>query len=215
MLDMLIDAIEELDEDNISRILKRCIASQIDPKEIWKALNKGLERVGLRYETGEYSIADLMVVGIIFEDVLQYTNMCSIYDEIAEEETERMILLGTVEGDIHDIGKSIFKGAMQAGGFLVKDLGVDVKAEDFVEAAKKYHCDMIGLSAVLTDCIPSVKEVVDAFVDAGIRDSVKIIIGGCVANKTVCDFTGADAYTKSAIKGVEICKEWLKNEQRG
>ncbi|MDO4288332.1 MAG: cobalamin-dependent protein [Eubacterium sp.] len=213
MLEMLTNAIEELDEDRVIKIVKRCMAAKIDPKEIWMTLNKGLERVGNRYETGEYSIADLMVVGIIFEDVLEYTNVCNIYDDIKDEVSGKSILLGTVEGDIHDIGKSIFKGAMQAGGFFVHDLGVDVKAEDFVEASKKYHCDIIGLSAVLTDCIVSIKEVVEAFAAAGMRDQVKIIIGGCVATKTVCDFVKADAYTKSAIKGVEICQRWLQNEQ--
>ena len=214
MLEMLINPIEELDEEKVLKIVKRCVAAGTPPKDIWMALNKGLEKVGLRYETGEYSIADLMVVGIIFENVLEYTNMCDIYDSIEAGEFGKTMLLGTVEGDIHDIGKSIFKGAMQAGGFIVRDLGVDVKAQDFVEAARKYKCEIIGLSAVLTDCIPSVKEVVDAFVEAGMRDQVKIIIGGCVANKTVSDFVGADAYTKSAIKGVEICQGWLKDEQK-
>ena len=162
MLEMLINAIEELDEEKVLKIVKRCVAAGTPPKDIWMALNKGLEKVGLRYETGEYSIADLMVVGIIFENVLEYTNMCDIYDSIEAGEFGKTMLLGTVEGDIHDIGKSIFKGAMQAGGFIVRDLGVDVKAQDFVEAARKYKCEIIGLSAVLTDCIPSVKEVVDA-----------------------------------------------------
>ncbi|MGL6292298.1 MAG: cobalamin B12-binding domain-containing protein [Eubacterium aggregans] len=213
MLEMLINAIEELDEEKVLKIVKRCVAAGTVPKDIWMALNKGLGKVGMRYETGEYSIADLMVVGIIFENVLEYTNMCDIYDDIETEEFGKTMLLGTVEGDINDIGKSIFKGAIQAGGFMVKDLGVDVKAQDFVDAAVRYQCEIIGLSAVLTDCIISIKEVIDAFKAAGIRDQVKIIIGGCVANKTVSDFVGADAYTKSAIKGVEICQGWLKDEQ--
>ncbi|MEF9918081.1 MAG: cobalamin-dependent protein [Eubacterium sp.] len=214
MLEMLINAIEELDEEKVIKIVKRCIAAKVDVQEIWMTLNKGLKQVGLRYESGEYSIADLMVVGIIFENVLEYTNICNLYENIEADIYGKTMLLGTVEGDIHDIGKSIFKGAMQAGGFIVRDLGVDVKAQDFVDEAFKHKYDIIGLSAVLTDCIPSIQEVVEAFEKAGIRDQVKIIIGGCVANKTVCDFVKADAYTKSAIKGVEICQEWLKNEQK-
>lgn len=82
MLEMLINAIEELDEEKVLKIVKRCVAAGTPPKDIWMALNKGLEKVGLRYESGEYSIADLMVVGIIFENVLEYTNMCDIYDSI-------------------------------------------------------------------------------------------------------------------------------------
>jgi methylmalonyl-CoA mutase cobalamin-binding domain/chain len=208
MLEMLIEAIEELNEEETLKIVKKCIAAGISKEEIWYALNQGLQRVGIRYEEEEYSIADLMVVGIIFENVLQFTKI-DIYEDIKEIDNNRIILLGTVEGDIHDIGKSIFKGAMQAGGFIVKDIGVDVKAKTFVEAAQKYHCDIIGISAVLTDSIVYVKEVIEAFETAGIRDQVKIIIGGCIANKTVSDFVKADAYTKSAIRGVQICKEWL------
>jgi len=208
MLDMLIGAIEELDEDKTLKIVKKCVAAGISKDKIWYALNQGLQRVGIRYEKEEYSIADLMVVGIIFENVLEFTKI-DIYEDIKEVDNTRIILLGTVEGDIHDIGKSIFKGAMQAGGFVVKDIGVNVKAETFVEVAREYHCDIIGISAVLTDSIVYVKAVVEAFEAAGMRDQVKIILGGCIANKTVSDFVKADAYTKSAIRGVEICKEWL------
>ncbi|MGL4606130.1 MAG: cobalamin B12-binding domain-containing protein [Eubacteriaceae bacterium] len=208
MLEMLVGAIEELDEDKTLKIVKRCIAADISKEDIWQALNQGLQRVGRRYEEDEYSIADLMVVGIIFENVLEFTKI-DIYEDIKEDPNARMIVLGTVEGDLHDIGKSIFKGAMQAGGFVVKDIGVNVKAETFVEEAKESKCDIIGVSAVLTDSIPYVREVVESFENAGIREQVKIIIGGCIANKTVCDFVKADAYTKSAIRGVEICKEWL------
>ncbi|MEG0496147.1 MAG: cobalamin-dependent protein, partial [Eubacterium sp.] len=163
MLEMLINAIEELDEEKVIKIVKRCIAAKVDVQEIWMTLNKGLKQVGLRYESGEYSIADLMVVGIIFENVLEYTNICNLYENIEADIYGKTMLLGTVEGDIHDIGKSIFKGAMQAGGFIVRDLGVDVKAQDFVDEAFKHKYDIIGLSAVLTDCIPSIQEVVEAF----------------------------------------------------
>ena len=88
MLEMLINAIEELDEEKVLKIVKRCVAAGTPPKDIWMALNKGLEKVGLRYESGEYSIADLMVVGIIFENVLEYTNMCDIYDSIEARRRE-------------------------------------------------------------------------------------------------------------------------------
>lgn len=205
---MLVSAIEDIDEDNVLKIVKRCINSNIPKDKIWFALNEGLKRVGDHYESGKYSIADLMVVGMIFEDVIAIPQM-NIYGDIENNAGGKTIILGTVEHDIHDIGKTIFKGAMNAAGFRVIDLGVDVKSSIFVNKAIEYHANIVGISAILTDSILYVKEIIEAFEDAGLRDKVKIIMGGCIANKTVSDYVQADAYTKSATKGVEICKGWL------
>ena len=210
MINMLITALEELDEEYTKKMIKRCISSNIPYEDIWRALNQGLKRVGDKYESGEYTITDLMVAGIIFKDV---SDMLPILDatSIDTYNLGKKIILGTVEGDIHDIGKSIFKGAMEASGFSVIDLGVNVKADVFVDSALKFGAPIVGISAVLTDSIIYVKETIDAFEKAGIRDKIKIILGGCIANKTVSNFVRADAFTKNAIKGVEICKEWVQN----
>ncbi|NLN97302.1 MAG: cobalamin-binding protein [Eubacteriaceae bacterium] len=212
MKKMLIDAVTELNDQKVIKLLDRCIIAQVPKQAIWQALNEGLDKVGRLYEKGEYSIADLMVVGMIFEDALERTDICSMYDNIETEVESHTILVGTVEGDIHDIGKNIYKGALAAGGFIVKDIGIDVSPEDFVTAALKNNCFIVGISAVLTDCIPAIKDTVDAFVKAGTRQNVKIIIGGCVATQAVCDLAGADAYTRSAIQGLKICQDWIKHE---
>lgn len=208
MLNILISAIEDINEDKAIKIVKKCINLNIEKESIWIALNQGLQKVGMHYEAGRYSIADLMVVGMIFEEIILLPHM-NIYGDIENIANNKSVILGTVKGDIHDLGKSIFKGAMQSAGFRIIDLGVDVKSNVFVEKAIEYNSDIIGVSAVLTDSIHYVKEVIENFERANIRKQVKIIIGGCIANKTVCDYVGADAYTKSAIKGVEICKGWL------
>ncbi len=211
MISMLITALEELDEEYTKKMIKRCISSNIPYESIWRALNQGLKRVGDKYESGEYTITDLMVAGIIFKDV---SDMLPIPDAASVDigNLGKKVVLGTVEGDIHDIGKSIFKGAMEASGFSVIDLGVNVKAEVFVDSVLKFGAPIVGISAVLTDSIIYVKETIDAFEKAGIRDKIRIILGGCIANKTVGDFVGADAFTKNAIKGVEICREWVQNQ---
>lgn len=210
---MLIKAVTKLDEQKVIKLLDRCIVAKVPKQTIWQALNEGLDKVGRLYEEGNYSIADLMVVGMIFEDALERTNICNLYDDIESSPQTQTIIVGTVEGDIHDIGKTIFKGALGAGGFIVKDIGVDALPEAFVAAAIENKSSIIGISAVLTTCIPNIKDTVDAFVQAGIREDVKIIIGGCVANKTVCDFAGADAFTRSAVTGLKICQSWIKDEQ--
>lgn len=211
MINMLITALEDLDEEYTKKMIKKCISSNIPYESIWRALNQGLKRVGDKYESGEYTITDLMVAGIIFKDV---SDMLPIPDAASVDicNLGKKVVLGTVEGDIHDIGKSIFKGAMEASGFSVIDLGVNVKADVFVDSVLKFGAPIVGISAVLTDSIIYVKETVDAFEKAGIRDKIKIILGGCIANKTVSNFVGADAFTKNAIKGVDICREWVQNQ---
>lgn len=117
------------------------------------------------------------------------------------------ILLGTVHGDLHDIGKNIFKSMSEAAGFEVVDIGIDVKIEEFVAKAKEIKPQIIGMSGVLTLAIDSMKETVDALKVEGI--DAKIVIGGNPVTKETCAFVGADAFTTNAAEGVKICQEWL------
>ncbi len=208
MINMLVTAMEELDEEHTVKIVKRCLAAGLTHDQIWRGLNEGLTKVGDRYEKGDYTITDLMVAGIIFEHIVEMMPEAAMSCEDMPA-LGRKIILGTVEGDMHDIGKSIFKGAVSAAGFTVIDLGIDVKAEAFYNAALEHEAAIVGISAILTESIPYVKETVDIFTEKRLREKVKIILGGCIANKTVSDFVGADAYTRNALKGVEICKSWI------
>jgi len=120
------------------------------------------------------------------------------------------IILGTVEGDLHDIGKNIFKSMAEAAGFEVYDLGIDTSAGDFAEKVKEIKPDILGMSGVLTLAIDSMKNTVDALKEAGLRDEVKVIIGGNPVTDQACRMIGADAFTTNAAEGVKLCQGWVK-----
>ncbi|NLL57613.1 MAG: cobalamin-binding protein, partial [Firmicutes bacterium] len=120
------------------------------------------------------------------------------------------ILLGTVAGDLHDIGKNIFRSMSEAAGFDVHDLGIDVPAETFVEKVIELKPDIVGLSGVLTLALESMKVTVDSLKEAGVRENVKVIIGGNPVSKEACQQIGADAFTTNAAEGVKICRGWVE-----
>ncbi|WP_461570318.1 cobalamin B12-binding domain-containing protein, partial [Thermincola ferriacetica] len=120
------------------------------------------------------------------------------------------IVLGTVEGDLHDIGKNIFASMAEAAGFEVYDLGIDVPAGKFVEKIKEIKPQILGMSGVLTLALDAMKNTVDALQAAGLRDDIKIIIGGNPVTEDACKQIGADAFTTNAAEGVKICQEWVK-----
>jgi len=118
------------------------------------------------------------------------------------------MILCTVEGDLHDIGKNIVKAMLEASGFSVIDLGIDVKPSDIVRTAKEEGITIIGLSGVLTLAIDAMKATVEAFKDAGMRQDVKIIIGGAPVNQAVCDVVGADSWAVNPADTIKMCREW-------
>ena len=127
-----------------------------------------------------------------------------------QEESAGTILLGTVAGDLHDIGKNIFKAMVEIPGFVVHDIGIDQPASAFVDKIKEVKPEIVGMSGLLTLAADSMGKTMDALRDAGIRDDVKVIIGGNVATKETCEKIGADAYTTNAAEGVKICQEWMR-----
>jgi methylmalonyl-CoA mutase cobalamin-binding domain/chain len=131
----------------------------------------------------------------------------------AREPVGRLVI-GTVEGDIHDIGKNIVVTMAEAAGFDVIDLGVDVAPQKFVEAIQKYNPDIVGMSCLITVGIESMKKTVDAIKAAGLRDKVKIILGGGRVDQYACGYAGADAWTNSAAMGVRIMLKWMEEKKR-
>jgi dimethylamine corrinoid protein len=119
------------------------------------------------------------------------------------------ILLGTVQGDLHDIGKNIFSSMIEAEGFEVVDLGIDVPPEEFVAKTKEIHPQIIAMSGVLTLALESMKKTVSALTAEGLRDQIRILIGGNPVNRISCEYIGADAFTNNSDEGVTYCKNWL------
>lgn len=205
---LLISAVAKLDEDKVLELVRQGLKEGKDPSYLQKQLQLGMEKVGQLYEKGEYFIADLIMAGMICKEVLKIEEMKNDMSKV-KVQNKAKILLGTVYGDLHDIGKDVFGGMMESAGFEVYDLGVDVPAKVFVDKVREVQPDILGLSGVLTYVFVSMKDVIDELKKAGLRDKVKVIIGGSAVTKEVCEYIGADNFTDDALRGVEICKSWI------
>ena len=163
--------------------------------------------VGQRYDEGAYFLPELMLAGEMLNQISDV-----VKPELAkmpEIKRHGKVLIGTVEGDIHDIGKNIVTFMFDVNGFDVLDLGVDVPPQKFVEAIQDFEPQVVGLSGFLTLAFDAMKETVDAIKEAGLRDKVKIIVGGGQISEEIKEYTGADAYGKDAMAGVSLAKKWI------
>ncbi|MEM1639014.1 MAG: cobalamin-dependent protein [Desulfurococcaceae archaeon] len=204
----LIKAILDLNEDKALEITRERLEKE-DSSNILNDLRKAAEIIGEKYEKGEFFVADLVMAGEILKAV----------SNLAREKLRSMgktrevigkFVIGTVEGDVHDIGKNIVITMAEAAGFEVIDLGIDVPPQKFVDAIKQYQPDIVGMSGLLTLAIESMKRTVEAIKAAGLRDKVKIIIGGGRIDQYSCEYVGADAWSNDAAHGVRIMLEWTK-----
>jgi len=208
-----INVIVNLEESKAIELTKRRLEAGEDPLKILDDLRVAADIIGEKYEKGEYFVADLVYAGEILKVV---SGM--LMDELVKRGVKRdfvgRLVIGTVEGDIHDIGKNIVVTMAQAAGFEVIDLGVDVSPQKFVEAIKQYNPDIVGMSGLLTLSIESMKRTVDAIKAAGLRDKVKIIIGGGRVDEYAHQYVGSDAWTRDAATGIRIMLKWME-EKRG
>lgn len=202
-LDDLVNAFVNLEEERVLEIVKELLREGREPSEILDACRRAATLIGERFERGEYFLSELVFAGEIFNGVMRIV-LPELKREIKPVGT---IVLGTVQGDIHDIGKNIFKAFAEAAGFKVIDLGVDVPPERFVEAVRNYNPDIVGMSGLLTISYESMKRTIEALKEAGLRDSVKVIIGGGRVDEHVKRYTGADEWADNAMLGVKKCRE--------
>jgi len=212
MTDLLRDlggAIAKLDsEEQVNALLSAALSEGLPASEIVeKGVRKGLQTVGEKYEAGEYFLSELLYAGSLIEELL-HTLRPRMRDQ--ELEQKGVIVLGTVRGDIHDIGKNIFKMLADSAGFEVHDLGVDVEPATFVDEVKKSGPDVLGLSALLTTTLMEMKNTVDAVAGADVRSRLKILLGGNAVKKEFAIQIGADAGALDAVEGLEICRGWTK-----
>ncbi|WP_026395867.1 cobalamin B12-binding domain-containing protein [Acetobacterium malicum] len=204
-LNVLTQALGDLDEDQVMDMLKEF--SEINPSEsaaleAVAACQSGMAIVGELFEKGEYFVGDLIFAGELLTEAI---NVLKPVLGGGDSVVIGTILLGTVHGDLHDIGKNIFRSMSEAAGFEVVDIGIDVEVDTFVKKALEIKPQIIGMSGVLTLAIDSMKDTVDALKAAGV--GAKIIIGGNPVTKEACEFIGADAYTTNAAEGVKICQD--------
>ena len=213
MEEKIVKFIEQLEEESVIKLANEALNMGMEPLHLLELIAEGMTRVGKLYESKDYYIADLIMAGLIFKDVLKLDRMTQHFQSNLVGKSGK-ILLGTVKGDIHDIGKDIFRGMMETNGFEVIDLGVDVPKELFIKKYEEYKPDIVGLSGVLTNTIDPMKDVIDAFVDAGNRDEVKLVVGGNHLTEDACKYIGADSFANDVTDGIKVCKEWIRFTNR-
>jgi methanogenic corrinoid protein MtbC1 len=202
----LINAIADMREEEALKLVKEMVEGGSDPMAILDVAREAMVIVGQRYDEGTYFLPELMLAG---EMLNQITDI--IKPELArlpEIERRGKVVIGTVDGDIHDIGKNIVTFMLDVNGFDVLDLGVDVSSQKFVEAIRDFQPQVVGLSGFLTLAFDAMKETIEVIKAAGLRDKVKIMIGGGQVNDKIQEYAGADAYGKDAMAGVSLAKKW-------
>ena len=201
-------AMGDLDEETVFTLLNEVMeggGAQVN--EAMKACQEGMNIVGDRFDSGEYFVSDLVFAGDLMTGAMDILRPA--FAGKSEGPGAGRIIFCTVEGDLHDIGKNIVKAILEAGGIEVIDLGIDVPASVIVETAKKENIRVIALSGVLTLAIESMKATIQALEEAGIRDNVKVIIGGAPVTEAYCNFVGADAWSQNATLTLDIVRKWL------
>jgi methanogenic corrinoid protein MtbC1 len=204
----LVNALADLKEEEALKIVKDRLGAGEEPLKILEDARKGMEIVGKRFADSEYFIPDLVYSGEILKGVTELVK--PKMTKTAESKKLGKVVFGTVAGDIHDIGKDIVVFMLDVNGFEVYDLGVDVPAQKFVDKIKETGAPIVGLSGFLALAFDSMKDTVEAIKKAGLRDKVKIMIGGGQISEEIKKYTGADAYGKDAMAGVTLAEKWVR-----
>jgi methylmalonyl-CoA mutase cobalamin-binding domain/chain len=199
-------ALVEFDVDLLKVKTQEALDRGVIAEEIISVLSEGMDVVGERYQTGEYFVTSLIIAGETMKEALEVLEP-HLTGQGALKRGK--IVMATVAGDIHDIGKNIFTTLMATAGFEVIDLGVDVSAEAIVAAVREHSPDILGLSALLTTNLEQFPLIVEMLEKEGLRSMVKIVVGGATVTDEFAKGAGVDALAKSAVEGVNICKTWV------
>jgi methanogenic corrinoid protein MtbC1 len=204
----LVNLLADLKEQEALKVVKERMAKGEDALKILDDARKGMEVVGKRFASSQYFIPDLVYSGEILKAVSELVK--PKLTKAAGSKKLGKVVFGTVAGDIHDIGKDIVVFMLDVNGFEVFDLGVDVPVQKFVDKIKETGAPVVGLSGFLTLAFDSMKQTIEAIKSAGLRDKVKIMIGGGQMSDEVRKYTGADAFGKDAMAGVSLAQKWIK-----
>ncbi len=194
-----------MDEAAALRLVDEKLSEGADPVDVLEECRRGMFAVGERFERGEMYLSELFMASEMFNQIT-----ARVKPLLGRAEQKRgKVVIGTVEGDVHDIGKNIFTSLLEAEGFEVVDLGVDVPPTRFVEAIREHHPAIVGMSSLLSTSIDAVKRSVDAITEAGLRDGVRVIVGGGRMDEQAAEYIAPDAFTDNASQGVKRCRELL------
>jgi trimethylamine corrinoid protein len=203
----LITALSELKEEEALKIVRERLDAGDDPVAILDDARRALEIVGKRFSDCEYFIPDLVYSGEILKGITEIVK--PRLTKASQVKRLGKVIVGTVAGDIHDIGKDIVVFMLDVSGFEVIDLGIDVPVQTFVDKIKETGSTVVAMSGFLTLAFQSMKDTVQAIQKAGLRNKVKIMIGGGQIDEQIKTFTGADAYGKDAMEAVHLAKSWI------
>jgi methanogenic corrinoid protein MtbC1 len=194
-------------EQEALAIARALLDGDEDPLKILDECSKAMEIVGKRFEEGTYFLPELMLAGDMLKQISEMVKP-RLHGEVSSGKRGK-VLMGTVEGDIHDIGKDIVTFLLEVNGFEVRDIGIDVPPGTFVEEIKAFQPHVVGMSGLLTLAYDSMKRTVQAIEEAGLRDTLKIMIGGGQMSEKVREHAGADACGKDAMEGIALVKQWI------
>ncbi|HNS77389.1 MAG TPA: cobalamin-dependent protein [Syntrophorhabdus sp.] len=207
MNETLINLMADLQEEETLAMVNTMIKEGVNPMDILSDARSAMEIVGNRFETSEYFIPDLMMAGEIMKGISDIVKPLLQSDDASAKKGK--VLIGTVAGDIHDIGKDIVTFMLDVSGYDVLDIGIDVPVQTFVDKIREFQPSVVGLSGFLTLAFDSMKKTVEAIEKAGLRDNLKIMIGGGQMDDEVRKYVRADAYGKDAVAAVNLCKQWI------
>jgi 5-methyltetrahydrofolate--homocysteine methyltransferase len=203
----LVKLLSEMKEQEALAFIEKALEEGTEPMDILGQAQEGMNVVGERFASEEYFLPELVFSGEILKGIIE--KLEPHLKEGVKAERQGKVIIGTVAGDIHDIGKDLVVFMLDVNGFEVIDLGIDVPVQKFVDAIKETGSKVVGLSGFLTLAFQSMKETIDAIKEAGLRENVKIMIGGGQIDEKVKDFSGADAYGNNAMAAVRLTQGWI------
>ena len=206
----LVEWLSDMNEDDAFALAKKMLLEEgANPIRVLELCRNAMDIVGKRFEKGEYFLPELVLAGEMLENIGAIAK--PLIKQAPGEEPKKLakVLIGTVHGDLHDIGKNIVTFMLDINGFEVKDIGSDVPVKNFIDEISQFKPDVVGLSGFLTLAFDSMKETITAIQAAGLRDKLKIMIGGGQVDEAVLNYTGADAFGTNAIDAVTLCKNWM------
>jgi methanogenic corrinoid protein MtbC1 len=206
----LVEWLADMNEDDALPMAKRMLLEDgKDPMRVLDLCRSAMDIVGKRFEEGEYFLPELVLAGEMLDTIGAIAKPLIKQQGGGAAQTHGKVLIGTVHGDLHDIGKNIVTFMLDINGFEVKDIGIDVPVAKFIDEIKAFQPAVVGLSGFLTLAFDSMKETIGAFDAAGLRGGFKVMIGGGQIDETVRNYTGADAFGVNAVEAVHLCRKWM------
>ncbi len=211
MSEVLFEQMVNMKEKDALETTKALLKEKEDALAILDTCTRAMETVGKRFEVGDYFLPELMMAGEMLKQITELVKPRLTGERVKEKKGR--VLIGTVEGDIHDIGKDMVVFLLDVNGYEVLDIGIDAPPDKFVDAVKDFKPQVVGMSCLLTLAYEAMKNTVDALREAGLRDQVKIMLGGGQISEDIREYSGADAIGKDAMAGVNLANQWIGGRQ--